>query len=500
MPNLQHYPSKTPTPTPTATKTPHPSPSPTPGFPAVYNVSELYHDKKGFVIKGVNPGDSTGAWISNVGDIGNYGFNALGIGAPNGNFGTGIVFVVYGNGKGYNATLDLQNLKSSEGFVIGGATSGSQLGYNLYGLGDVNLDGIPDFAVSAPRNNPPAGPGGYGDGKVYVVFGQQGGFPNGVNLNELDGTNGFSMTYGSSGSQLAVGAVAITSFVGDVNGDGINDVLTSSAVLGKLFIIYGSPNGFPANIDLSTLTPDQGATINVGPGMWYAGGANINGDGVKDIITTSIQINAATVVFGNRENNFPSYAFNVSGTDGFVINGTRIPFSGQYSGFSPISAIGDFIGEDGLSDIITVMTTANNISQAFIIKDNEYGFPSQLYLVSLTEEYGFKLNPPSALEAFGLANGIGKFKSGIGDSFAIQMGTQKVGVLYPNNNFTENVDVENFLDGKRGFAVVGISNVGFITGINNFREGCSDLVIGDPGADSVYYLYGECVSQEDIAV
>ena len=91
--------------------------------------------------------------------------------------------------------------------------------------GDVNGDGIDDLIVGAPFASTA---GGYDAGASYVVFGTDAGFAASLDLAALDGSDGFRLDgagpYDDSGSSVSA--------AGDVNGDGIDD------------LIVGAPGGY----------------------------------------------------------------------------------------------------------------------------------------------------------------------------------------------------------------------------------------------------------------
>ena len=82
-----------------------------------------------------------------------------------------------------------------------------------------------------------------GAGETYVVFGKDtetdGDFAASIDLASLDGTNGFTLTGidGGDGSGLSV------SSAGDVNGDGIDDILIGAygadGGAGETYLVYG---------------------------------------------------------------------------------------------------------------------------------------------------------------------------------------------------------------------------------------------------------------------
>lgn len=106
------------------------------------------------------------------------GINDILIGAPDTNTGAGAAYVIYGARGGYPDGITLS--ASVPGFVIDGLASYSDLGYSVGGA-DVNADGLGDMIVGVP-----------GDGQVIVIYGTEGGYPNGIDLSgELGYSTGF---------------------------------------------------------------------------------------------------------------------------------------------------------------------------------------------------------------------------------------------------------------------------------------------------------------------
>src|SRR5689334_16079097 len=84
----------------------------------------------------------------------------------------------------------------SKGFVLDGVLAGGKLGMprlTYEKVGDLNQDGIADLLVAAPgqgnsgASTPPT------TGVAYVLFGSAAGFPAELDLNSLDGTNGYTI-------------------------------------------------------------------------------------------------------------------------------------------------------------------------------------------------------------------------------------------------------------------------------------------------------------------
>ena len=236
------------------------------GFGASFNLSEL-NGSNGFAINGIVAGDLSGYSVSSAGDVNGDGFDDLIIGAsaasPNGINLAGQSYVVFGSNSGFGASFNLSTLDGSNGFAINGIAEGDQSGKSVSSAGDVNGDGFDDLIIGARSANP----NGIGfAGQSYVVFGSNSGFDPGVNLSELNGSNGFAINgiavFDSSGFSV--------SSAGDVNGDGFDDLIIGAATAspngipfaGQSYVVFGSNNGFGTSFNLSELNGSNGFAIN----------------------------------------------------------------------------------------------------------------------------------------------------------------------------------------------------------------------------------------------
>ena len=130
--------------------------------------------------------------------------------------------------KGVNEQMELSAIElnsNAGGFVINGASQNDQSGRSVSNAGDVNGDGLDDLIIGAHRADPNSTDINFDSGASYVVFGKESG--EGIALSDIEngtGTFGFMITAGSAATyhgQSVSGA-------GDVNGDGLDDVIVGA--------------------------------------------------------------------------------------------------------------------------------------------------------------------------------------------------------------------------------------------------------------------------------
>ena len=419
----------------------------------------------------------------------------------------------------FESTLELSDLDGSDGFVINGIIGGDRSGYSVSSAGDVNGDRLDDLLIGAPDANPN---GENGAGESYVVFGDEALGTNGaIELRGLDGSDGFVINGINSGD----GSGAAVSGAGDVNGDGISDLIIGAEYAdpngkgeaGESYVVFGAGGvGSTGAIDLSELDGSDGFVIkgidaNDRSGVSVSSVGDINGDNVDDLIigarfarpNGNATAGESYVLFGSGVLGTSGSVelSDLDGSDGFVINGIDVD---DRSG-KAVSGAGDVNG-DGLDDLIIGAYLADpnggfTTGESYVVfGSGGVGNTGAIQLSSLDGSNGFVINgidgfdnSGNSVSAAGDINADGLDDLIIGAYRADPNNDGQAGesyVLFGSNTVGNLGAIELFgLDGSNGFVINGIdsndrsgrsvSGAGDING-----DDVDDLIIGAEGADS----------------
>lgn len=228
--------------------------------------------------------DQFGWSVSWLGDLNGDGKPDFLVGAPQsspgGNTNAGSVFVYSGSSGSLLYRLDGQN-------------PGDSFGYAVAKIGDVDGDGIPDFAVGAPFASPS---GLQQAGIVYVYSGASG-----------------SLLYSIDGDEIGAGLGFSLSSLGDINGDGIPEILVSAPdsspdgreEAGSVYIFSG--------LDGSQLLHFAGPISGEEVGISVSAICDLDNDGFPDLALGSPSASPSNKTFAGK-------VYLVSSKTGHILN------------------------------------------------------------------------------------------------------------------------------------------------------------------------------------
>ncbi|ETD86608.1 FG-GAP repeat protein [Rhodobacter capsulatus] len=323
-------------------------------------------------ISGGGEADLAGSSVAAAGDLDGDGLADLLIGVPRADAGgtdSGAVWLIRGSAElSRLGQIALTALPAGLGQAIIGPADWDLLGLAVSQAGDLNGDGLGDLILAAPgRDVAGAGATGEDAGTAWVIFGSADPDRGPIDLSALTPGTGFALT-GPGDGALAGWSVAA---LGDINGDGIDDIAIGAPYAqgtapwsGGAWVVFGRDTGAGATpfgtLDLAALNPSEGFAItgagsNDALGWAVSAAGDVNGDGLGDLVLGAPGrdggTGAAWVIFGRNvaagATPFGTLDLaDLDGLDGLALIG----WAGASAGIS-VAAAGDLNG-DGLGDLL----------------------------------------------------------------------------------------------------------------------------------------------------
>ncbi|WP_345145544.1 HYR domain-containing protein [Flavobacterium ginsengiterrae] len=478
----------------------------------------------GFSLEGKESKDDLGFQTKSAGDINGDGIPDIMIGAPGTDFGgmsnVGEIYVIFG-GSGFSfSSFDVSTLNGTNGFIIRGISAEEKLGSMLSYAGDFNHDGIDDILVG-DNFNPT------GKGTAFIFYGKNSGFQPLYNRSDIDNTKGLFITLDSA----LTTKVNDVSYAGDVNHDGIADIIITENINSKAnyYIVFGSIS--INNLNTSALSGTNGLTIkgysetSSGIGSTARNAGDINNDGIDDVIIGcpsyregfDYNTGRVAVIFG-KNLTFPSsiQLETLSNPDGFTITNT-----GSYNNLGKsVAAAGDF-NHDGIDDFILGipgknLTGKNSVGEAYVVFGRNT-FPSTFTIESINASTGVIFQGTKEGSEFGFnvegifdVNNDGKSDIAISSKRGITY-NGSVYIVFGGNTATGIVNEKTILN-TVGYQIFdsydGYSTAFFgydVAGIRDFnQDGKNDFILGYVRRDEYYWdkgnayiFYGEKMDRID---
>ncbi|MEM7704550.1 MAG: Ig-like domain-containing protein [Pseudomonadota bacterium] len=336
----------------------------------------------GFAMAGASVQDRSGFSVDGAGDLNDDGIDDIVVGAPNAerpvgvfSMRTGVTYVVFGSEDDFPETLSLGStgtLFGTRGSKLLGSLDGDRFGHSVAAMDDMNGDGRSDLLIAAPNAT---AENRSGAGRAHVFFGS-GALSGEIPISSLDGSNGFAI-FGSTESEFLGSSL---SGAGDVNGDGLSDLLLHGRATPDTpnsYLLLGDSQSFSSVFRLFQINGLNGSNIPEPPSDNNSLGVervsivgDINADGIDDfaIAIPSADLGGVNsagridLVFGRTQAlDIVTSVENLGADLGFTIGGGV-----DLKGVGFVSPAGDFNG-DGIDDVLTATPSEDNV---FLIYGN----------------------------------------------------------------------------------------------------------------------------------
>ena len=316
---------------------------------------------QGFILNGTF---YTGYGTGKAGDINGDGIDDIAYTPGDGNGFQGQAQIIYGKTSGWGTVFTISGMPATDGFTIQANTNRNNQRGRIQGVGDINGDGVGDMVMANPGNAT------LPEGGAYVIYGKSGTTRGGFTAAPVPATDGYEIT-GTTGANWGKSVTA-----GDFNGDGHRDFVLGSPTYngsnGQLAVITSDVG----TLTLGSLTSSQGFTLEGASAERAAYSialtGDVNGDGLDDLLVGAhLADNGATdsgsvyLILG--QSGIPSTGALLADYAGIRIDG---PAASARLGFDV--SLGDVNG-DGCADMVMGAVNASGADEVYVV----YGGPAR---------------------------------------------------------------------------------------------------------------------------
>lgn len=314
------------------------------GKPPLSSTSPQYlNQTSNLILNGGLPLGQAGAVVNSAGDVNDDGYDDLLITAAQAANGIGQGYVMFGAsgllGPGGNTVQLLSPVASDTktSFILNGNFPYQLTGQVAAPIGDINGDKVDDLMVTAPNAY-----------QLYAVYGHPWLADDGsIKLADISGDNGFvtdGNLYTAQGTILS-GTGNNVVMLGDINGDGFDDVLAGGSAFGAIVSFGASTldllDAATGSDQLIITMADSGRIRSV-----FSAG-DFNGDGLSDIGVLD-QNNYFYLITGSED----------LGSQQLISLASDSP--NRLTGIQSAAAAGDYNG-DGYDDLLLTTSSATSL-------------------------------------------------------------------------------------------------------------------------------------------
>jgi methionine-rich copper-binding protein CopC len=435
---------------------------------------------------------STGAtWVflgeemAALGDFNGDGYGDFIVGADvSGSSVVDSAYVIYGNANGTIPNLSGNSIAASAGFKIVTGASNDYAGASVASAGDINGDGLADAVMTVPFDNVNAT-----GNSSYVIYGKSNAstvYGSSLNVNGIASSLGFQI----KGNAYGFGRAA--SNAGDMNGDGLNDLLVTGD--NNAFVIYGNASGGTIDLVSNNIASSQGYKITpntaIDLGGSASGAGDFNGDGLADVIVSATD--RAYVIYGK------SNAAAVAISSGNIDPGNGFKISGVASFGRAVSSAGDVNG-DGLADVMISSRSEGAGGTVYVLYGNTSatGLDLDVSGGTIAAGRGFKITSAfttdnlgsnyTSISSAGDVNGDGLADMIISGEDSTTASNRSTYIVYGNASGANiAIDSNGNIAASLGFKIKGAVGYSVANGGDINGDGLTDLLVSATEASSTY--------------